>query len=106
MTGPPEEPPRSRTPRLGPWLRSYGKGEQESRRERTVTTLVGGAAAVAFLAVLLGVLWLFVRYPLPTLGGLVAVWGVGLSILLVKRQRARLRDELRRRSLLRPERRE
>lgn len=66
--------------------------------------LVGGGAAAAFLAVLLGVLWLFVRYPLLTFAGLIGLWGVGLSILLVKRQRARLRDELRRRSLLRPDR--
>ncbi len=100
MTNPTEEPPRSRTPRVGPWLRSYGERQRESRRERWVSTLIGAGAAAAFLAVLLGVLWLFVRYPLPTLGGLVGVWGVGLSILLVKRQRARLHDELRRRSLM------
>jgi hypothetical protein len=71
-----------------------------------VTTLIGVGAAVAFVAVLLGVLWLFVRYPLVTFAGLIGVWGVGLSILMVKRQRARLRDELTRRSLTEPTRRE
>jgi hypothetical protein len=71
-----------------------------------VTTLIGVGAAVAFVAVLLGVLWLFVRYPLVTFAGLVGVWGVGLSVLMVKRQRARLRDELTRSSLTEPTRRE
>jgi hypothetical protein len=85
---------------VGPWLRSYGERQRESRRERWFSALIGAAAAAVSLAVLVGVLWLFVRYPLPTLAGLVGVWGVGLSILLVKRQRTRLRDELRRRSLL------
>ncbi len=103
MTEPNEERPRRREPHLGPWLRSYGERRRESRKERAVAVLIGTGAAVGFFAVLLGVLWLFVRYPLLTFGGLIAVWGVGLSILLVKRQRARLSDELRRRSLLRPD---
>ena len=100
MTQPSDQPPGRPKPKVGPWLRSYGERQRESRKDRAVTMLVGTGAAVAFLAILLGVLWLFVRYPLITFAGLIAVWGVGLSILMVRRQRARLRDELRRRSLM------
>ena len=42
-----------------------------------MTGLIGAGAGTVFLAVLLGVLWLFVRYPLVTLAGLVGVWGGG-----------------------------
>jgi hypothetical protein len=36
----------------------------------------------------------FVRFPFPTLGVLVAVWGVGYVIYRVKRGRADLRERL------------
>jgi hypothetical protein len=85
-------------PRVGPWLRSYGKPPRQPWRERLVTLLVGLGVALVFGALSLAVLWAFVRRPLLTLGGLILVWAVGLVILMVKRQRARLREELERRS--------
>ena len=79
-------------PRLGPWLRHYGEREQKSRRERVQELLLAGGAAVGFLVVLVGVLLAFVAYPMPTLGGLVGVWAVGLVILMVKRRKAAARE--------------
>jgi hypothetical protein len=54
---------------------------------------LGQAAAAAGIGVLglgsaLVVLWLFVRRPLLTFGALVAVWGAGFLVLLIKRRRA------------------
>jgi hypothetical protein len=54
---------------------------------------------VLFGAALVGVLMAFVRWPVWTLAGLVAVWLVGMVLLALKRQRDRVRSELRRRGL-------
>jgi hypothetical protein len=85
-------------PRLGPWLRNAGRpdpGARDGAREY----LVAGAVAVGVLLLLSGVMLAFVRFPFPTLGALVAVWGVGYAIYRVKRQRADLQDQLRRMDL-------
>lgn len=79
-------------PRLGPWLRRYGQREEKSRRERVHELLLAGAAAVGFLVVLIGVLVAFVAYPIITLVGLVALWGIGFVVLLIKRRRAATRE--------------
>jgi len=42
--------------------------------------------------VVVGVLLVFLRYPLPTLGVLVALWLVGFLLLTVKRRRAAQRE--------------
>jgi len=73
-------------PRLGPWLRRYTEEERPSKRERAQEVLLGGAAVVGFFIVLAGILWAFVRYPLPTFGALVAVWLVGLVVLMFRRR--------------------
>ena len=75
-------------PRLGPWLRHYAEEERPSKRERAQEILVGGAAVVGFLVVLAGVLWAFVRYPIPTFATLVAIWLIGLVVLLFRRRLA------------------
>jgi hypothetical protein len=54
---------------------------------------------VLFGAALVGVLMAFVRWPVWTLAGLVAVWLVGMVLLALKRERDRVRSELRRRGL-------
>jgi hypothetical protein len=79
-------------PRLGPWLRYYAERESTSRRQRLTELALGAVATLGFLAVLVGVLWAFVRFPLPTLGGLVGVWATGYVVLTVKSRRAALRE--------------
>lgn len=79
-------------PRLGPWLRHYGRNEEVDRRERSKELALGAAAALGFLGVLVVVLLVFVRYPLPTFATLVALWGVGFTALTVKRRRAERRE--------------
>jgi len=64
--------------------------------EGTREYLVAGAVAVGGLVVLGAVLLAFVRFPFPTLGVLVLVWGVGYALYLVRRSRAKLEEELRR----------
>jgi hypothetical protein len=88
-----DTPPRG-GPRVGPWLRSYGAPAKPPWRERVVTALIGLGVAAAFAVVLFGVLWAFVRWPLFTFAGLVLVWILGMVVFAVKRQRARLRDQL------------
>jgi hypothetical protein len=83
-------------PRLGPWLRRYAQQDDTSPRERVRELVVAAGAAVAGLVVLVGVLVAFVRYPFPTLGALVAVWGVGYAVYRVKKGRADLQERLRR----------
>ncbi len=85
--------------RVGPWLRSYGRPPKPSWRERLTTAASGLGAVVLFGAALVGVLMAFVRWPVWTLAGLVAVWLVGMVLLALKRQRDRVRSELRRRGL-------
>jgi hypothetical protein len=82
--------------RLGPWLQRYAQQEEPSPRERARELVVAGAAALGMLVVLVGVLVAFVRYPFPTLGALVAVWGVGYAVYRVKKGRADLQERLRR----------
>ncbi|NIR01743.1 MAG: hypothetical protein GTN78_16355 [Gemmatimonadales bacterium] len=84
----------SEKPRLGPWLRHYGERREPTLRERLPEMLLGLGAALLFFVVLAGILWSFVRFPFETLGGLVAVWVVGLVVLLIKRRR----DQARRRT--------
>lgn len=79
-------------PRLGPWLRHYGQREKKSRRERLIELSLGAGAAAGFLVVLGAVLWLFIRFPVPTLIGLGAIWLVGFLVLTAKRQRAAARE--------------
>ena len=86
-------------PQLGPWLRRYSREDETSPRERAKELLVAGSAAVGMLLVLLVVLLAFVRYPVPTLGVLVAVWGVGYAIYRVRKGRADLQERLLRRKL-------
>ena len=86
-------------PRLGPFLRQYAAQEQKSPRERVQELLLGGLSAVGMLVLLGGILVAFVRFPLYTLGALVAVWGIGFVVLLAKRRRGeaqerRLRERL------------
>lgn len=80
-------------PRLGPFLRQYAEQEQKSPRERVQELLVGGLAAVGMLVLLVGVLLAFVRFPLPTFGVLVGVWGIGFVVLTVKKRRADAREQ-------------
>jgi hypothetical protein len=96
--GTPERPPAERQ-RVGPWLRSYGRPPKASWRERLVTGAIGLGAVVLFGAALVGILMAFVRWPVWTLAGLIAVWLVGMAILALKRQRDRVRRELERRGL-------
>jgi len=79
-------------PRLGPWLRRYAQHEEVSRRERAKELALGAAAGLGFLVVLLGILLVFVRYPIPTFAALVAIWGIGFTTLTVKRRRADRRE--------------
>ena len=79
-------------PKLGPWLRHYGRQREVDRRERAKELALGAAAAIGFLGVLVVVLVVFVRYPLPTFAALVAIWGIGFTTLTVKRRRAERRE--------------
>ena len=92
-------PAEDNKPRLGPFLRQYAEPETKSTRERAQELLLGGAAALGMLVVLVGVLLAFVRFPLPTLGILVGVWGIGLVVLRVKKRRADARERELRESL-------
>ncbi len=84
-------------PRVGPWLRRYAEQPQPSRKERIQEIALAAGAGILFLALLVVVLLVFVRYPLPTFGGLVVLWAVGFVTLTVKRRRAERRErELRR----------
>lgn len=74
--------------RVGPWLRRYGEREAVSRRERLVQIGLTAAGGVLVLGLALGVLWLFLQAPVHTLGGLIALWGIGFAVLLIKRRRA------------------
>ncbi len=87
-------PARQLKRRVGPWLRSYGKPTKPPWRERIVTALIGLGVAAAFAAVLIAMLWAFVRWPRLTLVGLAVVWILGMIVLGITRQRARLRDQL------------
>lgn len=91
-------------PRLGPWLRRYAEQDKTPRREGIREYVVAGAVAIAGLVALGGVLLAFVRFPFPTLGVLVLVWGVGYALYLVRRRRAKLEEQLRRIDLERGER--
>jgi hypothetical protein len=82
-------------PQLGPWLRRYAEQDKTPAREKIREYAIAGAVAVAGLVVLGGVLLAFVRYPFPTLGILVLVWGVGYALYLVRRRRAKLEEQLR-----------
>lgn len=79
-------------PKLGPWLRHYGREQEVNRRERLKELVLGAAAAIGFLGILVIVLVVFVRFPLPTFAALVAIWGVGFTTLTVKRRRAERRE--------------
>lgn len=79
--------PRRDPPRVGPWLRRYSNQPERTWRDRVPELLLGAGATVAFALVLLGVGWLFLRAPLPTFGGLVAIWAIGFLVMLVKRRR-------------------
>jgi len=81
-------------PQLGPWLRRYSRQNEPSPRERLQETLVAGGAAVGMLIVLLGVLVAFIRFPVPTLGVLVVVWGTGYVLYLNHKRRAETREQL------------
>lgn len=94
----PEGASPGRGPRVGPWLRSYGPAPKPPWRERIVTALIGIGVAAAFAVVLIGVLWAFVRWPLFTFAGLAVVWILGMVVFAIKRQRARLRDQMVRQS--------
>ncbi len=83
-------------PRVGPWLRRYSSQPKRTWRDRLPELALGLGATAAFAAVLVGVLWAFLRWPIYTLGGLVAVWLVGLLILMVKRRRERASERARR----------
>jgi len=63
-----------------------------SRRERAKELALGAAAGLGFLVVLVGILLVFVRYPIPTFAALVAIWGIGFATLTVKRRRADRRE--------------
>ena len=82
-------------PRLGPWLRHSARNERTAR-DGMREYVVAGAAALGGLVVLAGVLLAFVRFPFPTLGVLVLVWGVGYVVYLTRKRRADLADQLRR----------
>jgi hypothetical protein len=86
-------------PRVGPWLRRYSEREQPSRKERVQEIALGAAVGTLFLALLVGVLLVFVRYPLPTLAGLVALWAIGFVTLTLKRRRAEGRERALRQSI-------
>jgi Flp pilus assembly protein TadB len=86
-------------PRVGPWLRRYSEQQQPSRRERVQEIALVAAAGAVFLALLVVVLLVFVRYPLPTLAGLAAMWAIGFVTLTVKQRRAERRERELRRSI-------
>jgi hypothetical protein len=81
-------------PRLGPWLRHQARQQEAPAREGARELLVAAGAALGGLVVLVLVLVAFVRFPFPTLGALVAVWGVGYAIYRVKKNRADLEERL------------
>jgi hypothetical protein len=90
--------PRRDQRRVGPWLRRYSHQPQRTWRDRVPELLLGAGATVAFAVVLLGLGWLFLRYPLWVLGGLIAVWALGFLTMVVKRRQLDAREaELRRR---------
>ena len=86
-------------PRVGPWLRRYSELEQPSRKERAQEIALGAAVGTLFLALLVAVLLIFVRYPWPTLAGLVALWAIGFVTLRVKGRRAERRERALRQSI-------
>ncbi len=90
---------RDDPPRLGPWLRRYAEERRPSRKERAQEIALAAGAGILFLALLGAVLLVFVRFPVPTLGGLVALWAVGFVTLTVKRRRAERRERELRRSI-------
>jgi hypothetical protein len=81
-------------PQLGPWLRHQARQDRTPPRERVRELLVAGSAAVGGLAVLVVVLLAFIRFPVPTLGVLVVLWGVGYAVYRVKKGRAELEERL------------
>ena len=81
-------------PRVGPWLRRYSEREQPSRKERVQEIALGAGVGTIFL-----VLLVFLRSPLPTLAGLVALWAIGFVTLTFKRRRAERRERALRRSI-------
>jgi hypothetical protein len=50
------------------------------------------AVGLGSLVLIAGVLLVFLRFPLPTLDVLVAVWAVGFLLLTIKRRRAAQRE--------------
>lgn len=94
-SGGPPSGESSPSPVRRPRFRHY-VAPQSTPRERLVQIAVGAAVAVTFLLVLVAVLWAFVRAPLATFAGLLAVWAIGMGILLVKRARERARRQLER----------
>jgi hypothetical protein len=79
-------------PRLGPWLRRYAEEEKPDRRQRAIELGLTAVAGLVVLGGAVGVVWLFIRWPLWTGGGLVMLWGVGFTILVIKRRAAAERD--------------
>ncbi|MDH3289991.1 MAG: hypothetical protein OEO20_12935 [Gemmatimonadota bacterium] len=86
-------------PRVGPWLRRYSEREQPSRKERVQEIALGAGVGTIFLVLLVAVLLVFLRSPLPTLAGLVALWAIGFVTLTFKRRRAERRERALRRSI-------
>ena len=83
---------------MGPWLRRYSNQPQRTWRDRMPELALGAGATVVFAVVLLGLGWLFLRYPLWVLGGLVALWAVGFLTMIVTRRRVDAQEaELKRR---------
>lgn len=79
-------------PRLGPWLRRYAEEEKPDRRQRAIELGLTAVAGLAVLGAAIGVVWLFIRWPLWTGAGLVMLWGAGFTILVVKRRAAAERE--------------
>ena len=80
-------------PRLGPWLRRYERDE-EVEKERRKELAIGIAVGVASLGALIGLVWLFIRWPYLVLGALVSAWVVGFLFFVVKHRRARFQDRM------------
>jgi hypothetical protein len=81
-------------PQLGPWLRHQARQDETPPRERVREVLVAGSAALGGLVVLVVALLAFIRFPVPTLAVLVALWGIGYAIYRVKKARADLAERL------------
>lgn len=80
-------------PRVGPWLRRYSEQPQRTWKDRVPELAIGAGLAIAFFAVLIGVLLAFVRWPFYTFTGLVAIWAIGFVGLVIKRRRDRAQEQ-------------